>query len=283
MIHKRLLWITLLCVGLALGFCAWRLDWFVSKADSPVLARIGYYNLTAADFRKRLIRQKGTVLMPDRCRAFLDNMIWEEILLQEAQREKMDQSPEFLDIIETFWRQTLITQLIKSVNRNIRDQIRVGDREVEIFYERSKFQYRLRIFEFSDRRAADAFYHSLKNAPDEAVASTLTGLLRDTGWMLVAYDNIEPVYRGVLEDEVQAVRGVVIPWKDRVYVVFLRDKVAIPMPALAEVERSIRDRIAEDKYRHAYETWAQELRARTPVDVPSQISEKLQAVSRDSH
>ena len=59
----------------------------------------------------------------DKNGAFIDSIIVEKVLIQEAQRQKIDQEPEFRDAIKTFYEQSLIKLLLDRKNEEIDDAV----------------------------------------------------------------------------------------------------------------------------------------------------------------
>jgi len=63
---------------------------------------------------------------------FLNSIIIEQLLIQEAQRQKIDQEAEFRDAIKIFYEQSLIKVLLDRKNKQIGDD--VSDTEVDAFF-----------------------------------------------------------------------------------------------------------------------------------------------------
>ncbi len=62
---------------------------------------------------------------------FLNSVVIEQLLLQEAQKQKIDQEPEFRDAIKNYYEQSLIKILLERQNGSIDDN--VSEEEVDLF------------------------------------------------------------------------------------------------------------------------------------------------------
>lgn len=93
------------------------------KEKSPVIAIVGGSPITVADFKGYLsVRTKATRYpgLKEDIRKRLDEMVFEEVLYQEALRLKLDQDPEVRRSI----RQTLTQKLM---NKQIKDEIKIKE------------------------------------------------------------------------------------------------------------------------------------------------------------
>ncbi len=81
-----------------------------SKPKGKVAAKVGGYNLMLDDLKIELDRLPG--LSSIDIQPVLDNMISEEVLIQEAQRQGIDRTDRFMKTIEQFWRYTLVKELM---------------------------------------------------------------------------------------------------------------------------------------------------------------------------
>ena len=62
---------------------------------------------------------------------FLNSVVIEQLLLQEAQKQKIDQEPQFRDAIKNYYEQSLIKILIERQNQSIDDK--VTEKEIDLF------------------------------------------------------------------------------------------------------------------------------------------------------
>lgn len=92
-------------------------------AGGKVIARINNYDLTEEDFmRGAVYALPDRTLDPDNDvmkEQLLDELITQQVLLQEAQRQDFDKDAAFMKEIERYWEQALLKLLIKKKLREI--------------------------------------------------------------------------------------------------------------------------------------------------------------------
>lgn len=104
---------------------------FIPSADSAVV--VNQYQLTAAEFNE-LFADAMSEDTPEMRSAFLERLIMRKILLQEAQREKLDTRKSFLRAIENFWEQSLLKIVIDNKTQEFAKGLKVTDEEVAEAY-----------------------------------------------------------------------------------------------------------------------------------------------------
>ena len=106
-----------------------------SKSNN-VLAKVNNYEITLEDFMDQ--KQKYAPLIesghPINKKYIVDILIDNIILLMEAERMKLNQNGSFLKEIESFWRQSLISELIRTETREIREKIKISEEEIRDFH-----------------------------------------------------------------------------------------------------------------------------------------------------
>lgn len=102
-----------------------------------VVARVNQLEITYGDFERRLetLQKERGPIPPDRRGDVLRGMVQEEILLQGALAEHLDQSPEVISRLEQARRQALIGELLR---RKVVEVTRVTDEEARKMYEDNK-------------------------------------------------------------------------------------------------------------------------------------------------
>ncbi|WDP92948.1 MAG: SurA N-terminal domain-containing protein [Desulfobacter sp.] len=107
-----------------------------------VVAKINKYKLTQGEYQAKLARE----LEYDReykCTAaarkdFLDRLIRQEVLIQEAVNRNLDKAPEFMAAIEKYWEATLIKNLMAAKMEEIRQTTLVSEGEIKARYQELK-------------------------------------------------------------------------------------------------------------------------------------------------
>lgn len=134
----RVLMGAILLVGVTGGLCAGADDPAPGDADAKrVVARVNQVEITYADFKQRLENlqpQRGPI-RPEQFKDVLQGMIQEEILLQDATAEGVEQDAAVKAKLEQARRQVLIEELLR---RKIISQSQVTDEEARKMYEDNK-------------------------------------------------------------------------------------------------------------------------------------------------
>lgn len=109
------------------------------EAGSEVLAKINTKTITKQDFIKKLNSlpewARGRFTSQEGKRQFLDEIIKEEILYQEALKTGLDKDEDFRSKMEEFKRMTLLSTLLK---KEVEEKVKVDENEVKDFYEKHK-------------------------------------------------------------------------------------------------------------------------------------------------
>jgi hypothetical protein len=124
-----------------------------------VLARINDYNLTLPEFQKQLASEvemdREFKITRDAKKAFLNQLIRKEVLIQEARKLKLGTREEFRRAIERYWESTLIKDLIELKAKDIAGKTYISEEEIAARYKAIK--------------AADGTVPPLKDTRDEIV------------------------------------------------------------------------------------------------------------------
>ncbi len=115
-----------------------------SDPDQQVIARINGYELTLDEYEAGFVREleyDSTYKATARARKeFLDRMIRQELLIQEAVSRKMDKEKAFIRTIEKYWEATLIKNLMEAQMKEIQTKTFVTDQEIKARYGQLKAQ-----------------------------------------------------------------------------------------------------------------------------------------------
>ena len=108
------------------------------KAENKTLAKINDYVLTLDEFQTQLAEEmrldKDFKLTNEAKKAFLDQLITKEILIQEAKRQNLDRKEKFIRAIERYWEATLIRDLMEVEGKKIAKRTVVSQEEIETRY-----------------------------------------------------------------------------------------------------------------------------------------------------
>jgi parvulin-like peptidyl-prolyl isomerase len=135
--QRQVLMAAILLAGAASGLCAAAEGPAAGDADAKrVVARVNQVEITYEDFQRRLegLQQRGPV-QPEQFKDVVRGMVQEEILLQDAATEGLDQEAAVKAKLERARRQVLIEELLQ---RKVIAQAQVTDEEARKMYEDNK-------------------------------------------------------------------------------------------------------------------------------------------------
>ena len=108
------------------------------KTDNKTLAKINDYVLTLNEFQTQLADEvrldKDFKLTNEAKKAFLDQLITKEVLIQEAKRQNLDRKEKFIRAIQRYWESTLIRDLMEAESKEIEKRTLVSEEEIEKRY-----------------------------------------------------------------------------------------------------------------------------------------------------
>lgn len=114
------------------------------KVEKDFLAKVNDKIITQEYFMQKLNSlpewAKGRFTTEEGKRQFLEEIIKEELLFQEAMRTGIDREKDFLNTVDEFKRMTLVSTLLK---REIEGKAVTDDKEVRDFYEKHSDAYKL--------------------------------------------------------------------------------------------------------------------------------------------
>ena len=134
----RVVMAALLLVGVAGGFCAAAEGPAPGDADTKrVVARVNQIEITYGEFQQRLenLQQQRGPIRPEQFKDVVRGMIQEQILLQDATAEGVEQDVAVKAKLEQGRRQVLIEELLR---RKVIAQSQVTDEETRKMYEDNK-------------------------------------------------------------------------------------------------------------------------------------------------
>lgn len=104
--------------------------------DSTVLATIGKYKLTVADFKSETKgKLPGNLSEADLEKAkegMLDELITKKLLIQEAQKQNFDKDAAFIKEIEMYWEQALLKLLYRKKSQELLREISSSEKDPQV-------------------------------------------------------------------------------------------------------------------------------------------------------
>ncbi len=99
-----------------------------SPEEKSVVMKVNDSSITSSMLEKS---EKGRSSHHENRREFLNSVVIEQLLLQEAQLQKIDQEPQFREAIKEYYEQSLIKILLERHNQSIDDT--VTEQEIDLF------------------------------------------------------------------------------------------------------------------------------------------------------
>lgn len=148
---KRVVIFLLVSVTFLLNGCA--------KRGEKMLAKVNDKSITLREFNKRVERLPKSYqeIIKGQRRQFLEDLIDEELLYEEALKSKIDKNPETQEVIAEAKKKILISRLIKE---RADDKISIPERDIEKYYNEHSEDFML-----PERWRAS---HILVDTPEEA-------------------------------------------------------------------------------------------------------------------
>lgn len=104
--------------------------------EKNIVAKINNYEITREEFEQDFKGSSfGRVDTLESRKEFLNNLINQKLILQEAQRKNLDKDKNFLKMIERFWEQSLLKLAIDKKSKEVSGSTYVSDKEVEGVYQ----------------------------------------------------------------------------------------------------------------------------------------------------
>ena len=105
------------------------------RADTVI--KINNYEITRSEFEQEFKDSVfGRVDTQQSRKEFLDNLIDRILILQEAQKEGLDNDPHFLKMVEKFWAQSLLKLALEKKSKEIAGAALVSDKTIEEVYQK---------------------------------------------------------------------------------------------------------------------------------------------------
>lgn len=107
-----------------------------------VIARINDYKLTLQEFEDQLIEEltmeTDFKVTREAKSVFLEQLIRKELLIQEAQKQRMDRKKKFIKTIERYWESTLIRDLMELKGDEFDKRTYISEEEIDARYQEMK-------------------------------------------------------------------------------------------------------------------------------------------------
>ena len=107
------------------------------KSKAPVLATVNGCEIRADEFEQGFATSayasRSDVVQARR--EYLDSLVNQKLILLDAQKKNMDKAPDFLDSVEHFWAQSLLTVALGRKTIELHKSINVREEDARRIYE----------------------------------------------------------------------------------------------------------------------------------------------------
>lgn len=240
-----------------------------SKTQQENIACVNSSQISVEDFQKEvstLSRRDPTFKVTQQAlEEQLSTIIDKKLLLQEAMKKGITESPQFVETIKTFWEQTLIKELIESKTREWSDKLYVTDEEINNVYQRMQYLPTIKMARIRDRKQAEEFKEKMIKGIAIAGEETIGPISREevrSETLIRAFD------MNVGDTEVYENEGVY-------EVIRLIKKEKTLVPPLNEIYTRLKNDLLEQKKQSAIESWLNEVKNGAKIQVNSQILKRI--------
>jgi peptidyl-prolyl cis-trans isomerase C len=266
---------------LLLGFSLVLVGQVFSESE-VVLARVGNVVVTQRNLDELIIRysqfKKGSPLKIEDKKLLLDNYIKEVVLAVEAEKEKLDQSPEVKSKLEIY-RAEILTQ--EYINTKMKPSVTVTESEIDGKMKENpnlipKESLILREILVKTEKEAEAIYEELKKGKDFGVIASEKSLANTS---VYGGRRKQPVTRGQLPKVLEEVAFKLkngefskpIKTNEGYYLLFLEERKERSPEEMKRLEGLIRERIKQietaKKSQEMAEQKVEELKKNTKIEV----------------
>lgn len=229
------------------------------KPTEKIIARVNDDPIYASDLKREIaLKTKADPLFkitPHTLENEVDNIINKRLLIQEAQKLKLDQTDRFVNTIKAFWEQTLIRDLISAKNKEFEDKITVTDEEVKNYYSRLAQKVTFKIVKRKDKGLLERILGVEKDliAWEETIGP-------------VGYEEIDSI---VLQSAFNMPAGEARIFRDRetFYLIYVAERQPASAPPLEEIYPTLEKQIRQRKQSQTIREWLKDVKDKTKIEI----------------
>jgi hypothetical protein len=241
-----------------------------ASLDKPIVATIGDYNLYVSDYLrevKKLTPSEKRALKTDVGKeAFLEQLIDQQVLLEEAQYLDIDEDEDFRLFVESFWKQAMIERLIIKKTKEVMKNLTISDEEIEFYFKEMQRSLNARIRVVGSEKVARKLLGNELLSYEETLE-----IQKDSGWNWFSYEEVHATYRtflfGMEEGEKKIIYNYDMGW------VFLEVKEikTLQVTLNEELHKRLSDLLQEERDLEILDKWIRQLRAKTQIHVNKDV------------
>ncbi|MGD0336174.1 MAG: peptidyl-prolyl cis-trans isomerase [Candidatus Omnitrophota bacterium] len=248
------------------------------SADERVLARIGPFGLTVADFKEQanpfLINKYASLPAVKQKEQVLEELIMKEVFLQEAQKMNLDKEKSFMKEIEGYWEQALMKSLINRKLMEFSEGITVSQQEILEEYSLMKRNLLVEMVVFNDKPEADKLSQAQANF-DEARQVLKGKILWESPADWYASSDLPQKISSVLFSLKPGQTSIPIEYNGNWIVVRLLEERVCNIGPLENLRPRIAQVISGRKKEALIEKWSLEIRKKTHVSIDKELLKEI--------
>lgn len=240
-----------------------------AQKELPVL-RVDGYEILESEIQIEIQKLKG--IHPKASDAMLrekaiDLLINQTVLLEEAEKQKINMNRKFLDSVESYWRQGLLQELTRKKMEEIRQKIVVDKTEISRLYEALSHDYQVRqllfdpsLLNLPEDCSTDSFQKVLSEHPDK--------ILMDSGWIWTDLLSLDPEIRNEIL-KAGFLKGKTIRLKKKGGTLFLLGMLEMKeanREPFDKIQADLKQQLETEQSEKELERWMEELKEKAKIE-----------------
>ncbi len=241
----------------------------------PVVAQIGNYKLMVSDYLREVKRlseaEREALKSSDAREAFMEQLIDQQVLIEEAHRLNIDKDKEFCLFVEAFWKQAMIERLIIHKTREVIKQLTISEEEVEFYFKEMQRKIHACIRVVGSKAIARKLLADEMLSYEEELQ-----IQKDSGWHWFAYEEVQPVYRNFLFGMEEGDKKIIYNYDLGWVVLEVKGFKERQMGSEEDMHKRLMDVLQEERDLEILDKWIRQLRAKSKIHVNSDVLKQLE-------
>jgi hypothetical protein len=250
------------------------------RGSDRVIVTINDYKMTIEDFNceSSEVLNMAKVLgeTPVTKQDMLDALITKELLLQEAQGERLDREKDFMKTIELYWKQTLLKNLLTQKSEEIARVTTVYKDEIRNYYDKMKSKIKAMVILCNNEKSARQLLECKDNIREYAEKEPEKYSIKyiiPSKWYVLGKEET-PFEYSILSIDVSKGKG--ITRLNKKWAVIVVEEIAPnEVGSFLDLKEDITRRIKERKEKEVMNEWINALRSKARVRIDKRIFDSL--------
>ena len=236
------------------------------KNKNKVIATVNGESVYVKDFDRALAfnfkRDPNFRVTPQIVNEQLSVLIDQKLLIQEAQKKRLDRTDKFVNTIKNFWEQTLIRDLLDEKDKELTEPLGAGEDEIKRFYSHMAYKKTFQLLAVKDKTLAEEYINSEDIVPEDIKWEQTIGP--------IGYAELQSEY---LKEAFDLPVGEMKMFdSDGIYFLcYVKAQVDIPLKPFDEMKEGIAKRIKDIKKFNLIKKWLEKLRQKSDIVVNSNV------------